>query len=101
MILYNVTVIIENSINDEWVQWVNETFIPKAMGTSLIASNRLLKVIGSPNEGTTYCLQFIIDDMGSYQQFQEKHSPELMEAHSLKFNNKFVSFSTLMEFINN
>lgn len=99
MILYNITVIIDDSINTEWLSYMNETFLPLAMGSDLIASNRFLKVIDSPNEGITYCLQFIFDDMGVYQQFQQYHYASLMEAHTLQFQNRFVSFSSLMEFI--
>jgi len=99
MILFNITVIIDDSINDEWVSWINEHFISEAMATDLIVSNRLLKVLDSPNEGITYCLQFVLDDIGSYKSFQENKYAALMEKHTVKFNNKFVSFSTLMEFI--
>ncbi len=99
MILFNITIIIEEAINQEWLDWMNENFIPKALETKFIVSHRLLKVIGSPNEGITYCLQFIIDNIGYYQEFQENLLPELMKMLSAKFENRFVSFSTLMEFV--
>lgn len=99
MVLYNVTVIIEETINAEWLNWMNTQFIPEAMASNLIVSKRLLKVVDSPNEGITYCLQFIIDDMSAFQNFQQDHFPQLMAKHSSRFNNRFVSFNTLMEFI--
>ncbi|WP_207533861.1 DUF4286 family protein [Desertivirga arenae] len=99
MVLFNITVIIDDSINDEWISWIKEIFIPEAMSSNLIASNRLLKVLDSPNEGVTYCLQFILDDIGSYQSFQQNQFALLMDKQALHFTNKFVSFSTLMEFI--
>ena len=99
MVLFNVTVIIDDSINDEWLAWINNWFIPEAMSSGKVVSERLLRVLDSPNEGITYCLQFVIDDIGSYETFQEGKFTQLMLEHGTKFQNKFVSFSTLMEFI--
>ena len=101
MILFNITIIIEDSIDKQWLNWMNSEFIPSAMESSLIASNRLLKVLDSPNEGITYCLQFVIDNIDSYNQFKASHLPLIMDNHAAQFSNRFVSFSTLMEFINN
>jgi hypothetical protein len=101
MILFNITIIIEDSIDKQWLNWMNSEFIPSAMESNLIASNRLLKVLDSPNEGITYCLQFVIDNIDSYNQFKTSHLPLIMDNHAAQFSNRFVSFSTLMEFINN
>ena len=101
MILYNITIIIEDEINEKWLSWANEYFLPEFMATNLIASNRFLKVIDSPNEGTTYCMQFIFDDIGTFHSFKERHYNRLMDQHESRFNNKSVFFSTLMEFIDN
>ena len=101
MILYNITLIIEDSIDKEWLNWMNNEFIPSAMETNLVVSHRLLKVLDSPNEGITYCLQFVIDDINSYNLFKTNHLPQIMDNHSNQFSNRFVSFSTLMEFIHN
>ena len=99
MILYNITVIIDDKINEEWLDWMNTEFIPVLTNSDHVTSNRFLRVIDSPNEGITYCVQLIIDTIGNYQQFQETDFPQLMADHSTKFANSFVSFSTLMEFI--
>ncbi len=101
MILFNITIIIEDSIDKQWLNWMNNEFIPSAMESNLVASNRLLKVLDSPNEGITYCLQFVIDNIDSYNQFKASHLPLIMDSHAEQFSNRFVSFSTLMEFINN
>lgn len=100
MILYNITVILEETIEAEWLKWINQFFVPEALSGNLLVSNRILKVLDSPNEGVTYCLQFIADDIAKYNQFKETQSPALLESHTLKFKNQAVSFSTVMEFIN-
>ena len=99
MILYNITVILDEEVEAEWLKFINHTFVPDALSSNLLISNRILRVIDSPNEGVTYCLQFISDNLENYIQFKELYASNLLEAHTFKFENKAVSFSTIMEFI--
>ena len=41
MLLYNVTVIIEDAAAEEWLQWMQEIHIPEVMATGKFVSNRL------------------------------------------------------------
>lgn len=100
MILYNITVIIEQEIEAEWLTWISGIFIPNALSNKLLVSNRLLKVLNSPNEGVTYCLQFIVDNMENYTEFVKRFEPSLLYTHTEQFKNKSVFFSSVMEFIN-
>lgn len=100
MILYNITVIIEDSIEKEWLLWIDSEFVPKVLSSELMVSSRLLKVLDSPNEGLTYCLQFVADSHEDYYTFKTVHASSLLDAHTLKFKNQALFFSTLMEYIN-
>jgi hypothetical protein len=99
MLLYNVTLIIEESAAAEWLQWMNEIHIPEVMATGKFVSNRLLKVLDSPNEGVTYCAQYVAESMEDYQAYQTDFAPALQADLQAKFENRFVAFRTLMEFI--
>ena len=99
MILYNITVIIDEEIEADWLKWINTVFIPDALSSNLLVSNRLLKVLDSPNEGVTYCLQFIADSVQNYKKFADSHATALLNTHTQEFRNKSVFFSTAMEFI--
>ena len=100
MILYNVTIILEEDIHEEWLNWMRLKHIPQVMGTGCFASNRMLKVLESPNEGVTYCIQYVADSMKQYHEYQEKFTEALQADYPQEFTNKFVSFRTVMEFIN-
>jgi hypothetical protein len=99
MILYNITIIIEEGVENEWLNWVNTNFVPEALSTNLLVSSRLLKVLDSPNEGFTYCLQFIADNIHNYNEFKNLHAVKILDAHTIEFKNKSVFFSSVMEFI--
>ncbi|HEY0898563.1 MAG TPA: DUF4286 family protein [Sphingobacteriaceae bacterium] len=99
MILYNITIIIDDAIERDWVSYIQGSYIPQIMGTGAFVSNRLLKVLDSPNEGYTYCLQFIAEDLSKYHNFQNDFFAPIQAAHQQQFENKFVSFSTIMEYV--
>ena len=99
MLLYNVTLILEETVANDWLQWMQEIHIPEVMATGLFVSHRLLKVIDSPNEGVTYCAQYVADSQADYDKYQQDFAPSLQAKLNEKFENKFVAFRTLMEFI--
>jgi hypothetical protein len=99
MYLYNVTLILEDAAAQEWLQWMQETHIPQVMATGMFVSNRLLKVVDSPNEGVTYCAQYVVDSLENYNQYQEVFAPALQAELNERYKNRFVAYRSLMEFI--
>lgn len=99
MLLYNVTVIIEDAAAEEWLQWMQEVHIPEVMATHQFVSNRLLKVLDSPNEGVTYCVQYVAESLAQYEAYQQHHAPALQAKLQVKFENRLVAFRTVMEFV--
>jgi hypothetical protein len=99
MLLYNVTLIIDEAAADEWLQWMTEIHIPKVMATEKFVSNRLLKVLDSPNEGVTYCAQYVAESIADYEDYKQNFAPALQADLQQKFENRFVAFRTLMEYI--
>jgi len=101
MILFNITIILDNEIHNEWLHWMKTRQIPDVMNTGCFVSNRLLNVLDSPNEGLTYCVQYISDSLEKLNEFKQKHDHYIQAKLPEQFNNKLVLFSTVMEFIDN
>lgn len=101
MILYNVTIILDIEIQNKWLNWVQKDQIPRILETGNFVSSRLLKVLDSPNEGATYCVQFIANSIQNVYDFKQKHGQFLEALTPEFFNNKHVIFATAMEFIDN
>jgi hypothetical protein len=85
------------SIAKEWLTWMQAIQIPAIMKTGWFKSYKILTVLESPNEGVTYCVQFITDKVADYNYFKSKHSNWFHQQHNQKFENKFVLFNTLMQ----
>jgi hypothetical protein len=98
MLLYNITFIVDDAVADAWQLWMQEEHIPRVLATGKFVSNRLLKVIDSPNEGVTFCSQYIAEKIEDYQEYQDRYAPELALELD-KFKDKLVAFRSLMEFV--
>lgn len=99
MILYNVTIILDEEIHVNWLKWLKNEHLKEMMDTGFFISYRVLKVLDSPNEGHTYCVQYILDSVEKYNKYMQVQPNQLQTNVPAEFLNKFVVFSTLMEFI--
>jgi hypothetical protein len=99
MILYNVTAILDEEIQTDWLHWMKQQHIPEVMDTACFVSYRVLKVLDSPNEGVTYCIQYIADNIEDYNRYLMNFAPALRASFPERFSNKFVIYRTLMEFV--
>lgn len=97
MIIYNETIILEESIQDEWLKWMKEIHIPAILSTGFFSACQMLQVIDSPNEGVTYCIQYQIDNLEDFQTYSQSHLPDFQTTHHQRFENKFVLFGSLMQ----
>lgn len=99
MILYNVTIILEEEIHEAWLNWLKQEYLVQVMDTGCFVSYRVLKVLDSPNEGLTYCIQYIADSNEKYREYLSSYENNQMNHVPNQFLNKFVVFTTLMEYI--
>ena len=99
MIIYNVTVNIEDDVHQQWLKWMKEIHIPDVMRTGLFLENKICRVLVHEESGTTYSIQYTCQDMNDYNKYKKEYAPKLQQEHSKKFDGKFVAFRTLLEVI--
>jgi hypothetical protein len=56
MILYNVTVSIDPSIHEEWLEWMKAKHIPDVMSTGCFVEARISRVHGEEENGMTFAM---------------------------------------------
>lgn len=99
MIVYNETYVIDEAIQQQWLNWMQTEQLPAIMKTGWFQSYTILSVLDSPNEGKTYCVQFKADTMASYEYFVKRHLKWFHQLHNQQFENKFVVFNSVMQLI--
>lgn len=99
MILYNVTVNIDDSVHDEWLLWMKETHISDVLKTGMFLEGKICKIDGFSEGGLSYAIQYLAPDQASYDRYLEEFAPALQAEHSKKYAGKFGAFRTVLEVI--
>ncbi|MEZ4951986.1 MAG: DUF4286 family protein [Saprospiraceae bacterium] len=101
MILYNVTVKIENNIQEEWMDWMKTIHIPDVMATNCFIENKMMRLLDPPadEQGTTYAIQYFCKNIETLQRYWKEHAPALQADHAQRYKDRFVAFRTIMELV--
>ncbi|MEO6649229.1 MAG: DUF4286 family protein [Chitinophagaceae bacterium] len=100
MIIYNVTINVDWSIHEEWLQWVKQDQIPGMLATGHFSGSRILRLLQVDElEGPTYAVQYYADTIDDYNLFIESRSAIQSEKEFSKWGDKTVGFSTIMEVV--
>lgn len=101
MIIYNVTVNIEDDVHLDWLNWMKTTHIPDVMKTGFFLENKMCKVLSTQEDetGHTYAIQYTCANMDDLEEYQAKHAPALQKDHLERYQGKFVAFRTLLEIV--
>lgn len=99
MILYNVTVSIDESIHAEWLEWMRTEHIPQVMSTGCFIESRIARVHGEEEGGMTFAIGYIAPTQEDYDRYVSTFASDLQKDHSEKYAGKFAAFRTLLTVI--
>ena len=99
MIIYNVTVSVEECIKEDWLTWMQDVHIPEVMATGIFSKSQIKRVIVQGDSDNTFAIAYTCESMKDLHQYQVKFSPELQQKHVARYGEKTVAFRTLMEVI--
>lgn len=99
MIIYNVTVKVDNEAHDEWIEWMRSKHIPDVMATGKFVEHQMAKVLVDDTDGVTYAIQYKCATMMDLDDYQENHAPALQREHAERYKDRFVAFRTLLELV--
>ena len=99
MILYNVTINVEQSVESDWLAWMRTEHMLDVLNTGMFATAKMFRLLDvEQSEGTTtYAVQYFADTREHYDRYQREFAADLQQEAQQKFGNKTVSFRTLME----
>ncbi|MCS6821508.1 MAG: DUF4286 family protein [Microscillaceae bacterium] len=99
MIVYNVTLNVDEKIHQEWLQWMREVHIPEVLATGLFIEHKFLRLLSheAENTGFTYAVQYFLPDLPTYETYRLHYAPALQAQTTAKFGDKVVAFRTILE----
>jgi len=100
MIIYNVTIKVENDSAEAWVKWMKAEHMPELMNTGLFTDCRLCRLLEQDEtEGVTYAAQYFCAGIEQYNNYIDNYAEKMRNEGSRLFGGKFVAFRTVMEII--
>ena len=101
MIIYNVTIKVHSSIQNEWLAWLKEEHIPDVLGTACFTGAIILRLLETDDsEGPTYAIQYQAESKALYNRYIEKFAASMRQKSFDKWGDKFIAFRSLMQVVN-
>jgi len=97
MYIYNVTVNIEESVQQDWLNWMKEVHIPEVLATGCFVDSRLSQVMVEEEQGITYSIQYRLEDLKQLEEYRQKFASRLQLEHRARYRDKFVAFRTILK----
>ena len=99
MIIYNVTVNIDDSVHNEWLTWIKE-HIPQVLATGKFTEAKLTKVLVEEEMGgQTYSIQYKSYSREALDAYYRDDAENLKTDGLKRFGDKMLAFRTELEVI--
>ncbi|MEO0403678.1 MAG: DUF4286 family protein [Bacteroidota bacterium] len=99
MLLYNVTVSVDEDIVEDWLQWMRSVHIPDVLNTGCFLECRLTKIMAYEEGGKSFSIQYLAESKEKYDHYQSVFASALQVEHTERYNGKFAAFRTLLDVI--
>ncbi len=98
MVIYNVTVNINEEIQQDWLDWMKNVHIPEVMSTGCFLDSRMMCLSEpQPEEGVTFAIQYRLKDRQTLDRYFDQFAPALQQSHTERYLNQFVAFRTILD----
>lgn len=103
MVVYQVHVVLEKDIEDDWLSWMINQHIPAVMKTGYFNNQKIYKTIlpAQEKDKAAYSIHYECESFENYLAYSENEAPRLQKEHSDKYEGKFTAARSVAEEINN
>jgi hypothetical protein len=100
-IIYNVTIKVQRSIHDAWLQWLQEEHIPDVIQTGCFTHAVILRLLEvDETEGPTFAVQYFAESKSLYNNYIQTHAAAMRQKGFDKWGDQFIAFRSVMQVVN-
>lgn len=99
MVLYNITVSVDASIAQEWVEYMHKDHIPAVLDTGHFRDYKLCRVEADEQSGLTFAVQYIAHSVEDFNKYQNECAPVLQKIFIDRWGSKAAAFRTVLPII--
>ena len=96
MLLYSVTVFIDEDIEDQWYEWMIRQHIPDVMKTGHFISAEMSRILEPETSRPAYRIEYRCANAAAYRAYAADHAPALQAEHSQRFAGRFEASRKLL-----
>lgn len=98
MYIYNVTTNVSETVIEDWLVWMKETYIPEMIGTGCFTGAKLSRVmVQEEMGGKTFSTQYTVKNKEIFKEFYLTHVAIMNAKVEKKFSGNYVQFQTELE----
>jgi hypothetical protein len=98
MVIYSVTVSIDEEAKQPWLEYMQQHHIPDVMASGCFTGFRFTRVIGTSEEReNSFNIQYFANSMKDMHRYQAHYAQALQKEHAERFGSKAVGFRTILE----
>lgn len=97
MLIYNVTINIDDSVHDEWLDYMKSKHIGDVVATGCFSSGTIYRILVNEDSGSSYSIQYRAPNRAAIDRYMKEFAPALQKEVKDKYGDKFVAFRTLLE----
>ena len=99
MYIYNVTINIQEDVEQKWLNWMQDEHIPAMLNTGKFSKALMTRVdVKEPMGGITYSIQYTTASKKTLEAYYREDAEKLRQQSKI-FEGKFVAFRTELEII--
>lgn len=100
MIIYNVTVNLDETIEEKWLHWMKSKHINEVLKSNLFTKAVLIKVLVEEEMGgSTYSIQYFCENKDKLNQYYKEFAPKLRQEGLSLFGDKMLAFRTELKIL--
>jgi hypothetical protein len=99
-IIYNITLKVEKSIEQPWLEWLMNDYAPGIIATNCFSKFTTLKLLElDDTDGSTYAVQFFSESFENYERYLKNFANDFAKKSFDKWGQKIISFGTVMQVV--
>jgi hypothetical protein len=96
-IIYNVTVKVEGSIAESWLEWMMNEHIPEVLSSECFYDYRIFRLLEvDDTEGPTFAIQYMAQSKADYNNYIENYAEGMRKKTFNRWGEKFIAFRSVM-----
>lgn len=100
MIVYNISIQIDPSIEKEWLQWQKQEHIPEVIASGQFTDHKFYRLLEQDEtESIFYVMQFFAASEAHYKKFIQEYAGKIRQKTFDRWGDKFIAFRTVMEVV--